>query len=220
MPADLDETHLQTKVLGDPACVRLRASRLDEPHVRPLTALVERMRRQARRPDVPWFDPDSAGVHASVLLLLEAPGRRAAGTASSRGSGFVSPDNDDVTAHNLALALHEAGLDRSDVLVWNIVPWFIGSDTSVRAARSADLIEARPWLDELLALLTRLRVVVTLGRNAERGWQSYLASGGSSHDLVSLAGPHPSPKVLNTRRGARAAMVTALRDAAARIDSP
>jgi uracil-DNA glycosylase len=217
MPADMDGTHLKTRVLADPTCVRLRASRMDEPHVRPLTTLVERMRREAGRPDVPWFDPDSAGVHARVLLLLEAPGRRAAGTASSTGSGFVSPDNDDVTAHNLALALHEAGLDRSDVLVWNIVPWFIGTDAAVRAARSADVFEARPWLDEVLALLPQLRVVVTLGRNAERGWQHYVASRGSRHDLVSLAGPHPSPKVLNTRPGARAAIVAALRDAAARI---
>lgn len=63
---------------------------LREPHVAPLTAFVERMRAERGQDAVPWFDPTEAGVNARILLLLEAPGARA---ATKRGSGFVSPVN-------------------------------------------------------------------------------------------------------------------------------
>jgi hypothetical protein len=53
----------------------LRLERLDEPHVRPLMALIERMRASGLK--VPNADPNDGGVDARVLVLLErVPARK------------------------------------------------------------------------------------------------------------------------------------------------
>lgn len=108
---------------------------------------------------MPDFDPTEAGVEAPILLLLEAPGAKA--TRERGGSGFVSPDNDDGTAENMWRLLREAGIDRRrEVVTWNVVPWYIGSDRKIRPADSDDLLEGRRYIQELRELLPALRVVV------------------------------------------------------------
>lgn len=67
--------------------------RLHEPHIQPLTALIERWRQEGR--PVPWADPDSGGIHSKILFLLESPGPAA---SDEHGSGFISSDNADPTA--------------------------------------------------------------------------------------------------------------------------
>jgi uracil-DNA glycosylase len=68
----------------------VRAAKLTEPHVAPLTAFVEALRAEMG-PGVglPHFDPLDGGVEAEVLYLLEAPGPRAV------ESGFISRNNPD-----------------------------------------------------------------------------------------------------------------------------
>lgn len=84
-------------------------------------------------------------MRAPILLLLEAPGAKA--TRERGGSGFVSPDNNDGTAQNMWELLAEAGYDRgADVVTWNVVPWYIGSESKIRPADSEDLLQARPYL--------------------------------------------------------------------------
>lgn len=207
------------RVLADEGEARARLARLRELHVAPLTDLVERIR--ATRGDgeaVPWFDPDSGGVDAEVLLLFEAPGPRAVGTTAlahrRRGSGFISPDNNDATATNVLLLEEEAGLDRRRVLHWNIVPWYVGDGTRIRGVNARDLEEALPWLAELLQLLPCLKVVVLCGRKPQRGWTRY--SGPRPHGLVVLACPHPSPVNVNSRREARGVILSAF-DTARRV---
>jgi uracil-DNA glycosylase len=46
--------------------------RLHDPHVAPLTELIESWRGEGR--PVPWADPDSGGVHSKILFLHESPG--------------------------------------------------------------------------------------------------------------------------------------------------
>ncbi len=158
------------------------------------------------RDRVPDFDPTEAGIRAPMLLLLEAPGGKA--TRERGGSGFVSPDNDDGTAENMWHLLREAGVDRpNDVVTWNIVPWYLGSDAKIRRAGRSDLEEARPYLAELLALLTHLRVVVLVGRRAAEGWQQLRL------DLPTVEVPHPSPQNLNTRPQSRVLLRERLREA-------
>lgn len=155
---------------------------------------------------MPEFDPVEAGIDASMLLLLEAPGARA--TIERGGSGFVSSDNDDATAANMWMALREAGVQRAtDVVTWNVVPWYIGDDTTIRAAGRSDLLEARESLVELLTILRSVRVVVLIGKAAARGWERL--------DLATrtVVAPHPSPRNLNSRPWARAELVRALREA-------
>lgn len=98
--------------------------------VRTLNELVERLRRAHPDALIPWFDPAEAGTAAPILLLPEAPGRRA---APEQGSGFVSADNNDQTAENLWSLLAEAKIDRQQSIVTlNVVP-----GTSATPQRSA-----------------------------------------------------------------------------------
>jgi uracil-DNA glycosylase len=169
-----------------------KRSLLRAPHVGVLTEHVERLRADRGADRVPYFDPTEAGIEAPILLLLEAPGPKA--TAERGGSGFVSPDNDDGSAENMWRLLLEADVDRRrEVVTWNIVPWYIGSDRKIRPADSRDLLEGRRYIVELLSLLPALRVVVLIGKHAARGWTRL------GLDLPAITAPHPSPQNLNTR---------------------
>lgn len=186
-------------------------SLLRDPHVAPLTEFVERLRASTPDAEVPYFDPTEAGTEARILLLLEAPGRRAALEA---GSGFVSPDNNDQSAKNMWHLLREAGIDRGrDVVTWNVVPWYIGDGRKVRATRSSDLDDAREATRELLSLLPNVRVVVLLGRPAATAWQAL------GFNLEAIEAPHPSPLNLNTRPERREKIRLALAEAAYRAAS-
>ncbi len=185
---------------------------LDEPHIAPLTQFVRRLRSQRGGGEsVPWFDPDEGGVGARILLLLEAPGPRATGPGGPRpaaeGSGFISCDNNDQTAANLWALLDQAGVDRREIVTWNIVPWYVGDGTAIRPVSVADLEEARPALRELLSLLPEVRVVVLLGRKAAAGWQR------AGTDLPTIEAPHPSPQAVNPRPAAWAEIRSALIEA-------
>lgn len=199
----------------DPDEVAYKLGRLDEAHIAPLTQLVRRL-RVARGGDelVPYFDPTEAGTQAPILVLLEAPGRRAVTQAtlkaSQRGSGFISADNDDQTAANMWRFLREAGIERSRELVtWNVIPWYVGDGDRIRSVTKQDIHEAEPALVELLGLLPELRVVVLLGRQAERAWRV----AGIDNDLPVLTAPHPSPRNVNGRPEARQRIVDALKAA-------
>jgi hypothetical protein len=194
--------------------IQRKISLLHEPHVAALTGYVERLRAERGGGEaVPWFDPTEAGVGARMLVLLEAPGPRAVGPGGPRpsaaGSGFISADNNDPTAETTWRLLQEAGVVRSRELAsWNIVPWYVGDGRRIRPVNAADLREAAPATRALLELLPELRVVVLLGRKAAEGW-SRLGIGG----YTVLEGPHPGPRVVNTRPGARAEICAVLREA-------
>jgi uracil-DNA glycosylase len=102
-----------------------------------LTKLVDEMRAQVQF-DIPLFDPLDGGVNAECLFLLEAPGPKAVCT------GFVSRNNPDETAKNLMLLSIEAGIDRERTILWNVVPWYIGSGSVIRGATASDVREGLP----------------------------------------------------------------------------
>ena len=113
-------------------------------------------------------DPDSGGVHATVLFLLENPGPQA---SAERGSGFISIDNNDGSAENFFRLHVEAELPRHRFVNWNVVPWYqAASATSTANATRTDVEDARPWLDRLIHLLPDLRLVITIGAAARDGW--------------------------------------------------
>ena len=181
---------------ADPAELVRKQQLLSSPHMAPLTRYVERLRIE-RGPNtwVPYFDSTDAGVSARLLILLESPG--------PRGSRFVSTDNNDQTAENMWNLLHEAGVQRDrDMIAWNVVPWYVGREPS-----SNEVKAGRPWVVELISLLSELRVVVLLGKTAAKSWD------GLEVDLPVIRAPHPSPQNLNTRPGARAELREALIEA-------
>jgi hypothetical protein len=205
-------THDQDAPRGhrDPAEVARKLSLLDAPHVAPLSAFVKRLQQLHGEAAVPWFDPTEAGVNAPILLLLEAPGPRS--TTQRGGSGFISPDNNDMTAQNMWTLLREAKIDRAtDVVTWNVVPWYLGTDTKLRNASATDLAEARSALVDLLGLLPHLRVVVLIGKPARLGWERIAADLPTT--LPTLHCPHASPTNINTRPEARPEILAALVEA-------
>ena len=128
-------------------------------------------RRRGRQPDIviPHFDPAEAGVGARALLLLEAPGPKT--VPEWGGSGFISVDNDDLTAQNVWKVRNEVGL-HEHVLAWNIVPWVLGR-ASVKPT-PAELAQGALALRGLLDLLPDLRVIVLSGRKAQEAWDAHL----------------------------------------------
>jgi hypothetical protein len=185
---------------------------LDEPHVRPLSEFVRRLRVEHPEKWIPWFDPTDAGVEARILRLSEAPGGMA--VTQRGGSGFVSADNDDPSAHNSWTFLREAGFDRChEIVTWNAVPWYLGSEAKVAAATLGDLREAQTTLDELIGLLGELRVVVLMGRKAQRLWRDAVSANASLARLATVTTPHQSPLSVNRRPGVRDEIVAALLEA-------
>lgn len=191
------------KSLRSPELRARRLAAVDEPHVAPLTEFVQRLRVQMG-PDyqIPYFDPWDGGVQADTLYLLEAPGPKAV------ASGFVSRDNPDETAKNFHLLNVAAGIDRRRTVVWNIVPWYIGSEARIRPANARDLGAARPALVELARLLPRLRTTILVGGKAATACSQVAALLPMVH-VASV--PHPSPMFVNRAAGNRALLLSQLR---------
>jgi uracil-DNA glycosylase len=198
------------KLLSDPAARAARHAELIKPHVAQLTEYVTALRKRARlTTEIPFFDPWDGGVRAELLYLLEAPGSKAV------LSGFISRNNPDETATNFFELNREAGIPRERTVVWNIVPWYIGSGTRIRAARSGDIDAGFPALGELIGLLPELKAVVLVGRKAERA--EILVKTLRSNVRV-FRSPHPSPLFINNAPGNRARILAVLREAAMCLD--
>ena len=196
------------KSLADPAAREVRRLQLRELHMQPLADFVRHLRIDHPNRSIPDFDPSDGGAQARLLYLLEAPGRRAT------DSGFVSRNNPDETAKNFFALNVEAGIPRRLTLIWNVVPWYIGSGTKIRAATKDDVGEGRPSLMELLSLLPRLELVVFIGRQAEHA-ANWLKR--ERPELMYLNCPHPSPLYVNHAPGNRQRILEVLHEVAERI---
>jgi hypothetical protein len=164
------------RAFRDSAVLAERRRQLDEPHVAPLNQWVRSVReRLGPMAIVPWFDPADGGVNARVLWLLEAPGPRA--TTEREGSGIISSDNNDGAAENTWRTRHQAAVSRTEVVHWNVIAYYIGTDTKIRAWCSGDVANAGPMLVDLLALLPRLRSVILGGKAAQEGWRDHRPPG-------------------------------------------
>jgi uracil-DNA glycosylase len=158
--------------------------------VAPVQDLVDEIRQSRGTRDVPHVDPLSGGIHARVLFVLESP----AGPAAL-GSGMLSPDNDDATAAHMWQLYQQSGLSRAHGLHWNSVPWYIGKDGREVNVTKANEADGRVWLDRLMDLLQELRLVVTMGKPAERAYRDYAET--AARQIEWLAVAHPSPRVRN-----------------------
>lgn len=188
-----------------------RLSRLDEPHVLPLSDWVRDLRaRLGDQAIVPWFDPADGGTDASILWLLEAPGPRA--TRERGGSGIVSCNNNDGTAENTWRTRDEAGVPRKSVLHWNVIPYYLGSTERIRRWDRDDIAAVGPLLRELLSLLPKVRHVILGGGAAQAAWRDHQPLGATAQVI---ACPHPSPTNVNTRPSARDQIVSAWKATAA-----
>ena len=96
------------------------------------------------------------------------------------------------------------------------MPWYIGTGARIRAARRSDIDAGLPALSRLIALLLKLKVVVLIGRKAERA-ESLLR--GLRPEVQVFRSPHPSPMFINNAPENRARILSVLRQAAGYLNS-
>jgi hypothetical protein len=107
-------------------------------------------------------------------------------TAEAGSSGFISRNNDDPTAEVTFEIMRRAGIPRELTITWNVVPWW----DSTRKVTGQELIEGIACVQELIALLPKLRVVVLVGGQAAKA-RVYREGTG----LAVFTSAHPSPLV-------------------------
>lgn len=112
--------------------------------------------------EVPGFDPNNGNEQAKYLFLLEAPGPQ------SLLTGKISLDNPDPSATNLREQLAAASMHRKDIAIWNVVPWYLGSSTTIRQARGDDIRAGVKYLAPLLSAMPNLRCIFLVGGAARR----------------------------------------------------
>jgi uracil-DNA glycosylase len=158
------------------------------PHVSPLIEYIQHATAKIGGGyEIPYFDPCDGGINASVLILLEAPGRKAV------GSNFISRNNPDPSARNMCRFLAEAGLSRNNTVLWNIVPWYLGTASKIRAVKKSDIEKALPFVVELISLLPDLKAIILVGRKAQSAKPRLVPI----TDAEFFECPHPSLQALN-----------------------
>lgn len=200
------------KMHRNPEFLSQKQERLWEPHVAPINSFVERIRAE-RGMYVPYVDPDSGGVLARVLFVLESPAKPA-----SHGSGMLSADNDDGTAANIWAAYRESGLPRTHGLHWNAVPWYVGDGFKEKNVSSAQVESGHAYLLDLLKLAPAVRVVVAMGKPAQHSLLR-IQTDLSGQGVILLHSIHPSPR--NNARGGPEQVRAVFREAyelAVRVD--
>lgn len=131
-------------------------------HVEPINRWVDAgLNGGGTHGSAPYIAPMHGGVDADVVALLRDPGPMA---DAGEGSGFLCTENDDSTAETMSLLLEASGVAAAQVTPWNVYPWYIN-----RAPTSAELDAGLPPLIHLLDAV-RPRIVLLLGRHADRAW--------------------------------------------------
>jgi len=157
---------------------------------------------------VPYFDPADGGVEAECLFVLEAPGPQAV------RSGFISRNNPDESAKNWLQMNVAANLSRDRTIIWNIVPWYLGTNNRIRPASASDIEAGWPYLGQLLDMLPRLSVIVLVGGKAQRVASRLRAL---RADFRLLHCPHPSPMFVNRKPQNREVLLSALKEVSAAL---
>ncbi len=190
------------KSLCEEAARDQRKQMLGREHMKPLKDFVEKIRKERGcKEQVPDFDPLDGGINAECLFVLEAPGPKAV------KSGFISRNNPDESAKNFFECNQEAGIPRERTITWNIVPWYIGSNGKIRPAKSGDIEPGLGYLLELIALLQKLRIIVLIGRKAQRVKVDLSKNG--THAIIECY--HPSPMYINRDKSNKGKIIDALR---------
>lgn len=161
-----------------------RIDALIQPHMFELNSFVEKVRVENPNSFVPDFDPLDGGINAKALFLLEKPGPKT--DRRNGGSGFISRDNDDMTANATRLFLEDANISRKETILWNLIPMWNGT----RKITPQEKLLGIRYLKELLILLPEIKVIILVGNKAQ--WASKHLDL-SKYDV--LKSFHPSPIV-------------------------
>ncbi|MDT8448321.1 MAG: uracil-DNA glycosylase [bacterium] len=170
--------------LKNPNEQQRRRELLHIPKMLSLTKYVEELRRR-NLGEVPDFDPLDGGVEAAVLFLMEKPGRQA------NSSGFVSRNNPDPTARAIFEFSEIAEVPREVSCLWNTIPGWNGTTKLTNEERDKGIA----CLRELFDILPKLKVVVLVGKQAQRAEKYICYVKGPDFPIIKSA--HPSIKVKN-----------------------
>ncbi|MCQ8184393.1 uracil-DNA glycosylase family protein [Parvularcula maris] len=140
--------------------------------------LLSSLEALAPEASLPGFDPLGGGLGARLLILLEKP------SGLAHENAVVSPDNGE--RNTVRLLLERAGVPRTEVLIWNAVPWWNGTAKVTAGERRLGADALR----KLIVSMPNLRAAALAGRTAETVWQQSRA--GAVPVFVSA---HPSPNV-------------------------
>lgn len=173
--------------LSSPVERQRRLAMLHQAHIGSLEKYLADIKAEHLEKHLPHFDTCDGGVLAKALFLLEAPGPKAVDSA------FISRNNPDPTAQNMCRLLREASIARKDTLLWNIVPWYVGDGSRIRAVNKDDIQQASSYLKDLLGLLPNLKVLALVGQKS----QSAKSQIQQLTDLPIAPTHHPSARVFN-----------------------
>ncbi|WP_139319459.1 hypothetical protein [Gordonia sp. CNJ-863] len=112
---------------------------------------------------VPRVSPRYGGVKARLLAVNKTPGVKT--DPKKGGSGFLDFDNRDQGAKRHSRYLREAGIEFSDVLSWNAIPW-VGADFD----DSNEVFRGAQALARVIEMMPELRVIMLHGREAKDMW--------------------------------------------------
>jgi len=132
-----------------------------DPHIAPINQFIDELRRGGKW--APYVAPMYGGTAARLLSVLRDPGPM---TQDDVGSGFLCMENDDPTAETICGLFQDAGIIGSDIVPWNMYPWYIN-----RAPKGLELDEGIHPLKKMIALLPQLRVVMLHGGDAHSAWK-------------------------------------------------
>lgn len=150
--------------MADPAYRDQQYSRRYDEHIAPINRLVDELRVSGGA-WLPYVAPIYGGVTARLLSLLRDPGPM---TQLESGSGFLSMENDDATAQATNHYFAEAGISATDIVPWNVYPWYIN-----RNPVAAELAAGMEPLRRLILLMPGLSVVMLHGVAAIAGWKRF-----------------------------------------------
>lgn len=152
------------------------------------------------------------GIGARILMLLETPG------PSSAPLRFVSRDNSTGTAANIRRFCTAAGIARTEMILWNTVPWVIHEPGARnRPPRRGEIAAGLAELPAFMALLPRLLIVILAGRVAAEA-RPLLAA--TRPELLVFHMPHPSPTFVCTLPSIPARIGAVLTDVALALAAP
>ena len=194
--------------LSSPLARLRRKQHIRDPHIAPISYLVDTIAETENAPGLPYNDPLFGGVNAEILFILKSP--QADANPALFGTRFLSIDNDDEGAENMFYALADNNIDRSRCLAWNICPF----PTIKNTPSDEEIGRAAPYTRQLIAMLPNLKVVVLLGGPARQGWSQALLGG--RRDVTVIRGASPSPPGIH-RTTNRASFEHAIREAAEAI---
>lgn len=194
----------QPRALASTFARRRRKRFIRDPHIAPISYLIDTIAEAENSPGLPYNDPLFGGVNAEMLFVLKSP--QADADPALFGTRFLSVDNNDEGAENMFHALAANHIDRSRCLAWNICPF----PTSGNTPSDSEISRAAPYTRQLIAMLPNLKVVVLLGGPARQGWSQALLGG--RRDVTVIRGASPSPPGIH-RATNRASFERAIRDA-------